>query len=74
MASKTLVVLEDDIDGGEAAETLHFALEGKSYVIDLNDKNAAKFRKAVAPYVAAARREGAIAKASGERIPLAVPM
>ena len=56
MASKTLVLLEDDIDGGEASETLTFAVEGKSYIIDLSEKNASKFRKAVGPYVQAARR------------------
>lgn len=60
MASKTLVLLEDDLDGGDASETLHFAFDGKSYAIDLNDKNAAKFRKAIAPFVEAARREGSI--------------
>ena len=62
MASRTQVLLEDDIDGGEASETLRFAFDGKSYAIDLSEKNAAKFRKAVGPYVEAARREGSIPK------------
>ena len=31
MARKVQVVLEDDIDGGEAAETISFALDGKTY-------------------------------------------
>lgn len=57
MASRTTVLLEDDLDGGEATETLNFEFEGKSYTIDLNDKNAAKFRKAITPYVAAGRHE-----------------
>jgi Lsr2 len=62
VASKTLVLLEDDLDGGSADETLRFAIDGKSYAIDLNEKNAAKFRKAIAPYVEAARREGSIGR------------
>jgi hypothetical protein len=57
MASKTIVMLEDDLDGGGATESISFAFEGKSYTIDLNDKNAAKFRKAIDPFVSAARRE-----------------
>jgi hypothetical protein len=65
VASKTLVLLEDDIDGGVADESLRFAFDGKSYVIDLSAKNAAKFRKAVAPYVDSARREGSLAKSYG---------
>jgi hypothetical protein len=58
MASKTVVYMEDDIDGGDAAETVTFAVDGVTYEIDLNDKNAAKLRKAVEPYVGAARRVG----------------
>ena len=42
MAQKTLVVLEDDIDGGEAEVTVKFALEGINYEIDLSKKNADK--------------------------------
>jgi Lsr2 len=57
MARRTQVLLEDDLDGGEATETLRFAFDGKSYAIDLNAKNAAKFRKAISPYVEAARRD-----------------
>ena len=56
MASKTLVLLEDDLDGGEADETLSFGLDGNTYEIDLSEKNAAKLRNALAAYVAAGRR------------------
>ncbi|MGN6634398.1 MAG: Lsr2 dimerization domain-containing protein, partial [Oryzihumus sp.] len=31
MAQRVVVTLEDDIDGGEAAETVSFALDGVSY-------------------------------------------
>jgi hypothetical protein len=58
MARKVQVLLEDDIDGGEAAETITFALDGRSYEIDLNEGNARKLRDAFAPWVGAARRAG----------------
>ncbi|WP_370616457.1 histone-like nucleoid-structuring protein Lsr2 [Mumia sp. Pv 4-285] len=56
MAQKIQVILVDDIDGGEAEETISFALDGVSYEIDLSAKNAKKLRDAVAPYVAEARK------------------
>lgn len=58
MAQKTIVLLTDDLDGGEADETVMFALDGKSYEIDLSDKNAAKLRKALDSFQKAARRTG----------------
>lgn len=56
MAQRTIVFLEDDLGGGEAAETLAFGLDGRAYEIDLNTKNASALRKALAPYVASARK------------------
>ena len=53
---KVLVVLQDDIDGGEPAQTVQFSLDGKTYEIDLSEQNAARLRDAVAPWIAAARR------------------
>jgi hypothetical protein len=50
--------LVDDLDGSQADETVSFALDGKSYEIDLAKKNAAELRKAVADFVSAARRSG----------------
>jgi hypothetical protein len=58
MAQKITVVLEDDIDGGPASETVLFALDGVAYEIDLNDANAARLRDMLAPYVGPARRTG----------------
>ncbi|WP_020579471.1 histone-like nucleoid-structuring protein Lsr2 [Actinopolymorpha alba] len=58
MATKTNVVLIDDIDGSEAEESVKFALDGVSYEIDLSAKNAAKLRNVVASYVDSARRVG----------------
>ncbi|MGN6160966.1 MAG: histone-like nucleoid-structuring protein Lsr2 [Marmoricola sp.] len=56
MAQKISIQLIDDIDGSEATESVSFALDGQSYVIDLSDKNAQALRDALAPYVAHAQR------------------
>lgn len=56
MAQKTQVVLVDDLDGGDAEESVSFALDGASYEIDLSAGNAEGLREALAPYVGHARR------------------
>jgi|SRR5665213_3332223 len=58
MAKNVVVQVVDDIDGGEAAETINFALDGKSYEIDLNAKNATSLRKAFAPFIEKGRTSG----------------
>lgn len=58
MARKTLVTILDDIDGKEGATTLTFSVAGRNYEIDLHEKNQAKFDKALAPFIEAARRAG----------------
>jgi len=58
VAQKVTIVLEDDLTGGPANQTIRFAFEGTDYEIDLNAKNAAKFSKQLAPYVEHARRAG----------------
>ena len=58
MAQKVHIVLEDDLDGSDATETVTFGLDGTTYEIDLNDKNAGKLRDALAPYVGHARGVG----------------
>lgn len=55
MAQKVSVVLVDDIDGGNADETLRFGCDGKAYEIDLSTANAGRLRDALAPFVAAGR-------------------
>ena len=67
MAQKVHIVLEDDLDGSPATETVSFGLDGKSYEIDLNDKNAADLRDALAPYVGHARKVGAATRRNGRR-------
>jgi Lsr2 len=56
MAKQIQVVITDDIDGGEAHETIAFGLDGSSLEIDLNKLNAAQFRQTVAPYIEHGRR------------------
>lgn len=58
MAQRVNIILVDDIDGGDADETVTFGLDGSTYEIDLSSKNAAKLRDAVAPYVGHARKVG----------------
>ncbi|MDC2958144.1 Lsr2 family protein [Streptomyces gilvifuscus] len=56
MAQQTIIQLLDDLDGSEASETIVFGLDGKTYEIDLNEKNAAKLRKALESYVDKGRK------------------
>jgi nucleoid-associated protein Lsr2 len=56
VAQKIQTLLIDDLDGGEAEETVRFGLDGTEYEIDLSAKNADALRRAVARYVDAARR------------------
>lgn len=58
MAQKVQVILVDDVDGGEADETVSFALDGVSYEIDLSESNATELREALAQWVGHARRVG----------------
>jgi len=66
MAQKTIVHLTDDVDGGEATETVHFGLDGVPYEIDLNDDNAAKLRAALVLYLKNARKVGGAARSRGK--------
>lgn len=65
MAQKVQVLLVDDLDGGEADETVTFALDGKTYEIDLTTANADKLRGALEPYAKSGRRTGGRAAAGG---------
>jgi len=62
MAQKVQVTLVDDLDGGQAEETITFVLDGSAYEIDLSTKNAKKLRDGVAAYVGAARKVGRAGK------------
>lgn len=58
----TQVVFEDDLTGDEVPEeeitTQRFTYGGVTYEIDLGKASTAKFAKAMAPFVEAARRVG----------------
>lgn len=58
MAQRVNVVLVDDLDGDDAAETVTFGLDGVDYEIDLNESNAAALREALGRYIDAGRRVG----------------
>ncbi|MFE7526298.1 Lsr2 family protein [Kitasatospora sp. NPDC057542] len=57
MAQRVQVILEDDLDGGSADETVTFALDGVAYEIDLKSANADKLRGLLAPYVEKGRKQ-----------------
>jgi hypothetical protein len=55
MAKTVIVKLTDDIDGGDADETVHFSLDGKPYEIDVNRDNAGRLRDALKPFISKGR-------------------
>ena len=67
MAQRVNIVLEDDIDGSAADETVTFALDGVTYEIDLTTANATALRDALAPYVGHGRRAAGVACAGEHR-------
>jgi hypothetical protein len=67
MAQKHIVQLIDDLDGGQAAETVSFGLDGTNYEIDLSAQNAGKLREALAVYVGSSRRSRGRASSAGGR-------
>ncbi len=58
MAKTVIVKLTDDIDGGDADETISFALDGRSFEIDVSSDNATRLRTALEPFIAKARVRG----------------
>lgn len=66
MAQRVQVLLVDDIDGVDAAETVLFGLDGVAYEIDLSSGNATALRDDLAKWVGHARRSGG-RKSTGRR-------
>jgi len=58
LARTTIVRLTDDIDGSTAVETVPFAVDGRSYEIDLSAEHADNLRHSLAQFVAVARSTG----------------
>jgi hypothetical protein len=72
MAKTVIVKLTDDIDGGDAEETIHFSVDGKHYEIDVNATNAAHVRAAFKPFIAKGRLSSSRGRARAAR-PSATP-
>ena len=51
VAKQIIHKLVDDLDGGDADETVKFALDGVQYEIDLSSGNADRLREVFTPYV-----------------------
>lgn len=60
MAKQVITRLVDDLDGGEADETVRYTFDGIAYEIDLSGKNAAQLRKMLDPYLSASTRVGRV--------------
>jgi hypothetical protein len=67
MAKTVIVKLTDDIDGGDAEETVHFSLDGKSYEIDVNRANAARVSAAIKPFIEKGRLGGSAGRQRAAR-------
>src|SRR4051794_24253600 len=53
MAQKVMLI--DDLDGSEGAETITYSVDGQEYEIDLSEENAEKFRSTMKGYMDASR-------------------
>jgi hypothetical protein len=58
MATKTNVLLVDDLTDEPADTTVSFGLDDRDYEIDLTDSHATELREALSRYVKAARKVG----------------
>ena len=71
MAQRTIVQLVSDLSGDEMqageGRTVEFSVDGTSYTIDLTDKEAAGFDKALAMYVEHATKTGGGSPAAGRK-------
>ena len=64
MAQRIQTLLIDDLDGGEAAGTVRFGLDGTEYEIDLSAAHNDELRKELQQYLAHARRTGGTARSA----------
>jgi hypothetical protein len=67
MAQKVQVLLLDDVDGNEAAETVTFGLDGVDYEIDLSADNARAMREALSPWIGHARKSAGGGRVAASR-------
>ena len=73
MAQRVNVILVDDLDGSDAAETVSFGLDGVDYEIDLSEAHASDLREALALYVGHGRRTGGRRRRGGQAPAAAKP-
>jgi len=64
MAQRIQTLLIDDLDGGEAAGTVRFGLDGAEYEIDLSAAHSDELREELQRYLAHARRAGGAARSA----------
>jgi hypothetical protein len=70
MATRVHYTVVDDLDGStDGVGTYRFALEGVEYEIDLTKDNLGKLRGALAPFIAAGRRQPKTKATIGRRGP-----
>jgi hypothetical protein len=75
VVQKVLTLLQDDIDGSEAQETVEFSLDGVTYQIDLNEDHAAELRALFSPFLESGRRiQGRRSRAVRVKQPTTVDM
>lgn len=67
MAQRVQIVLTDDLDQSNAAETVVFGLDGVGYEIDLSEANARGLREALAPFLAVARKTSGTRRTTAKR-------
>jgi nucleoid-associated protein Lsr2 len=67
LAQKIQTLFVDDIDGSEAEGSVRFGLDGAEYEIDLSVAHAEELHKALAPYIAHARKAGGARRAARGR-------
>lgn len=56
MATKTTVVLVDDLNGDPADTTIRLGLDSRQYELDLTEENAQELRELFNRYISAARK------------------
>ena len=56
MSKSVSVIISDDLDGSENAETVSSGFDGVTCEIDLGKKNRSRLRRALAPFIEPGRR------------------
>ena len=62
MAQQIQTLFIDDIDGGAAAGTVRFALDGTDYEIDLSGQHTDELRETLGKYIEHSRKVGSAAR------------